>query len=896
MKIEVNRTVLSLSALAAALVCSGVANAQAADPVRTPDVAPGEAAAPSVEDPTESDQDVAAAEDSTIVVTGTSIRGVAPVGSQLIQVDQNYIQDSGVQSTAALLATIPQFDSFASRPTPISSGAAPTTPPSLRTLGPGATLSLLNSHRLVGIGTLSTVADPTSLPIAAIARVEVLTDGASATYGSDAIGGVLNVILRKDLDGVDARASVGVAQGYTQEVLSLVGGKTWATGSILIGGQYQHNNGLLGGRRDFITENFVPFGGTDNRTRSTALPNVTVGGTTFGFNGAGFTAVPNLTSAAQESDLIPASRKWTAVLNAEQRLGENVRLFADGHYGNLKTIFRLSPASDTLSFTITDANPFFRTPVPGATSVDVQQGAHQLLGHFHENIQDLEYWGVSGGGEIDFSEDWSGQLVANYGHSHSEVDQDVFDNGAFFAAVASTDPATAYDPFTGRTSPATIARITDAIATPGSTQTLFQATAAINGSLFALPGGDAKLALGGEYRRETYEGFGINGLRSAPMTTFINSDRDIWSAYGEVFLPLVGEDSGIPLMRRLDVSAALRHDRYSDFGSTTNPKVGVNWGVVDGLTLRGTYAKSFHAPSLADIRAIDDLVFYLPGVLAPGVLTPPGVTTPQNLILLAGGNLDLQPEKATTWSFGADFNPTFAPRLRASATYFDIDYTDRVVRTLFDFLPFVNPGATNRVVIFDPTEDQINERIVGLAPVGAPRFAPGEADLLIDARRINLGGSRVKGLDVTLAYSIDLGDGTLLADVNGTHLFSKITALVPGGDVLDELEQTATPEWRWRTHLGWKSGNFRANAFWSHLGGYNNVAVNPVQRVDSFDPIDVNFALEIPNSGFGKNFEIQFDIQNVFDEDPPFLLSGNGASALSSPIGRLFQVSVRVDF
>lgn len=838
--------------------------------------------------------EAAAAAEAEIVVTGTSIRGVAPVGSQLIQVGQAEIVERGVQSTAGLLATIPQLDSFSSRPTPEPSGRMPITPPSLRGLGAGATLSLLNSHRLAGIGTVSTTSDPTSLPIAAIARIEVVPDGASAIYGSDAIGGVINVILRKDLDGIDARASIGVADGYTEQVYSLVGGQTWSTGSILLGVQYQTNSALLGGERDYITNDFRSVGGGDNRSFFSAMPNVTtLAGVTYGYTGPGFSTSPNQVDTARESDLIPASRKWSAVLNAEQHVGDSVRLFGDAHYGNLRTDFRGSPASDALNFTIRQGqNPYFKSPVPGQTEVSVRQGQYEFLGQYHDNYQNLEYWGVNGGAEVELADKWSARVVANYSHTFTEVDQDVIDLAAFNDAVTSTNPATAYDPFTGQTSAATRARITDAIANPGSIQKLFQVTAGVNGSLFALPGGDVKLAVGGEYRKEVYAGFGVNGKRSAPVTTFINSKRNLWSVYGEIFLPVLGEDSNIPGIHRLDFTGAVRHDRYSDFGNTTNPKFGANWEIVEGLSVRGTYGKSFHAPSLSDLKAIDDLYFYLPGFPAGFLFTPPG-PDPFNLILLAGGNPNLKPEKATTWSLGVDYDPTFVPGLRLNATYFDIKYTDRVIVPIG--VAFLSPELTDLLVHFNPTAAEFAALTAGLSPVGTP-FPLEDTDLITDARRVNLGGSIVKGLDFSAAYSVDLGNSRLVADVNGSHFLSKKTITVPGAPLLDDLETTATPAWRFRTHVGWQSDRFRANVTWTHLGGYNNTNFLPVQRVRSFNPIDLNFAFKVPTDGLAKNFEFQIDVQNVFDEAPPPVYSGNGASALSSPIGRMILVGVRTEF
>lgn len=830
-----------------------------------------------------------------VVVTGTSIRGVAPVGSQLIQVGQADIIDRGVQTTADLLATIPQLDSFGSRPTPENGDRMPITGPSLRGLGTAATLSLLNSHRLVGIGTVSTTSDPTSLPIAAIARIEVVPDGASAIYGSDAVAGVVNVILRKDLNGVDVRTSLGTTDGYKEQLYSVVGGRTWSTGSILLGGQYQTNSALLGGDRDYITDDFTSVGGGDNRTLFSARPNVTTpGGVTYGYTGgtgpAAFSLAPNIVSPSREGDLIPGSRKWSGVLNVEQNVDDNIRLFGDAHYGNLHTDFRNSSARATgapLVYTITNANPYFQTPVPGVTSLVVQQGPYQFMGPFDHTYQDTEYWGVNGGAEVEFSKTWSGRISANYGHSFTEVDTDTFNGSAFADAVASTDPATAYDPFTSQTSPATLARIRNASRIRNSAQKLFQVSGTVNGSLFALPGGDAKLALGGEYRREGYDGFDSTGGR-ATVT------RNVSSAYGEAFLPVIGEDSDIPGVRRLDFTAALRHDRYSDFGNTTDPKFGANWEVVTGLTLRGTYGKSFHAPELADLEAVDDSYFYLPGLPAGTIFTP-HTGGPYNVILLAGGNPHLKPEKATTWSGGVDFNPTFAPHLRMNATYFDINYTDRVV-VPFD-LGFLTPELTNLLVHFNPSAADFAAMTAGLSPASSPPpFTLANTDFTLDARRINLGGSHVKGMDFNVAYRFDLGASKWVAEVNGTHFLSKETTTAPGASAIDDLATTATPAWRFRTHLGWELDRVRANVTWSHLGGYNNTSILPVQPVSSFNPVDLNVAYKIPSFGVGKDVEVQLSVQNVFDEAPPRLYSGNGASPLSSPIGRMVQIGVRVGF
>ena len=151
-----------------------------------------------------------------ILVTGTLIRGAAPTGSDLVTVSRDVIEASGVTTTAELLATVPQITSFNTTPVGSSNFSQPITPPNLRGIGLGATatLVLVNGHRMVGAGVLQTIPDPSAIPTSAIERVEIIADGASATYGSDAVGGVINMILRKDFDGFETTAQYGYGDGF----------------------------------------------------------------------------------------------------------------------------------------------------------------------------------------------------------------------------------------------------------------------------------------------------------------------------------------------------------------------------------------------------------------------------------------------------------------------------------------------------------------------------------------------------------------------------------------------------------------------------------------------------------------------------------------------------------
>jgi iron complex outermembrane receptor protein len=181
-----------------------------------------------------------------VVVTGTSIRGEQPTGSDLISVGRDDIIAIGAPTTADLLKKVPQLNSFNSVVrTGLSASTGTGSAPGLRNLNANATLVLMDGQRLVAENPLQTVPDPSSIPPAAIERIEIVADGASAIYGSDAVAGVINIILRKNLDGAETSIRKGWGQhGYDAIDLSQAFGKVWSTGSAMIVVGYNENSHL----------------------------------------------------------------------------------------------------------------------------------------------------------------------------------------------------------------------------------------------------------------------------------------------------------------------------------------------------------------------------------------------------------------------------------------------------------------------------------------------------------------------------------------------------------------------------------------------------------------------------------------------------------------------------
>ncbi len=385
-----------------------------------------------------------------MVVTGTSIRGIAPVGSNLVTVDTEFVAKTGANTIQDVLSSVPQLGTFNQAPVPTAnSDGLVSTAPNIRNIGQAQTLNLINGHRFVGAGHLQTISDPSIVPTAMVERIEVLPDGASAVYGSDAISGVVNVITRKDFDGLQLRVSGGVADGYLASNASALYGMTWATGGFAAAIEYTGNSHLNARDRDFVTTNFLATGGIDARSLSCPTPNVTVNGTNYSY--PGFTPGQSRCDLAKDADIYPKQDRVSFLANWHQDVAEGVRLHGDLFASRQDTNAHVGAGQ--INATIPNTNPFFTLP-PGvvATSESVTVRTQDLLGGPY--LTDRNYlttYGGTIGVDVDAFGDfvWSTYLTGSA--SVTGLYEQQYDSAALQAAAVGTTTATAYDPFQGRT-------------------------------------------------------------------------------------------------------------------------------------------------------------------------------------------------------------------------------------------------------------------------------------------------------------------------------------------------------------------------------------------------------------------------------------------------------------
>lgn len=862
--------------------------------------APVTGAEPEPEVPVESEE--------AIVVTGSSIRGIAPVGTNVAGIGREEIRESSAVSTNEAIATIPQLANFGGVPRAGGDFAGAPVTVNIRNLGASGgstTLVLVNGHRLVGQGIVQTIPDPSVVPAGLLDRIEVVLDGGSSVYGSDAIGGVVNLITRRSFDGIAANLRYGHADGYNSYDGDLTAGRTWDTGSAIVGFAYAKRDGILGIDRDFFSNDHRDRGGSDFRSAACAPGNITVAGTSYALPGrvAGTT---NRCDPTDYAHVIFPETRYNVFGTVTQDLGNRVEANVTGYWA------KRSPRPGFAQLTtsggvITSANPYFRA-IGAETSQSVTFSYAPVFGPTNVFRQELESWGVTPGLKWNIDGNWQLRASVNYGESTTESFQPTLNQAAVTAALVGTTTGTALNPYDlTATNADVLARIRDSARIARSRQELVQGRVIADGVLFSLGGGDVRLAVGVETLEETLRASLYDGpLDESARTNWAFGSRNVRSAFGELFVPLVGEGNALPGMRRLDLSASVRHDDYSDVGGQTNPKFGLNYEPFEGFVLRGAYGTSFHAPSLGDsVGAVDTQAT----VLATSTTRAPGSPASDLLrptIRIAGGNPDLKPETAETWSAGFEFRPPFLPGLRLSGSYFDVH-----MRDVIGLAPFAEPRlftdpTFTQYRIVDPTLAQARAFVGGIRLNGAlsldSLYAGASPYALIDARRTNLGDLKVRGLDFGAYYSGDLGSVRWDLSMAGSYTLER-TRIV-GATRTNELLNGSGPgpnrnlgrlNLIGTTRLQWEGLTGKATV--NYNGGFPVVGYASQTEVEPFVTTDLFLSYRLAIGARGDSVTLSLSVDNLFDEKPSFLNTANfGGVGLGSTFGRLVSVGVGTQF
>lgn len=804
----------------------------------------------------------------TVNVTGSRISRADIEGSlPVVVISREELDNSGEISVADFLRNT-TFNSFGSfRPQSGSSGQSNALL-SLRGLGSTRTLILIDGHRAPVSPSLGGGQDLNSIPLAAVERIEILSDGASAIYGSDAIGGVVNIITRKDYNGVEARFGLSrpSQDGGDTEEASLIFGAASDRGSLLGGMSYNTRDIVFQRDREFSRGGVSTFGNNYRGARQVSGPpgssnpadfratgflggvnNFAPGGRGCTFPGAftssGFCFYDFTALAADEA----AIDNSALFVRGEYQISDEWSTYMSGTVSRVESFGRYAPTPVQIFVPTSSPNNFVGAPVFLRHRL-VAAGPRDTL--IDSNLYDI-LWGFRGS---------LGIFDVDFGARHNEFSYNEFGRNyivatLFEAAVASgryniLDPlGNSPDVINGFK--ATINRDAFFII-----EEVF-GTASVD--LWEMGGGAAAVAFGGEFRSEEYEdrydSLSEGGVIAGSAGNSAAGDRDVRAVYAELLLPFTDI---------FEINLAGRYDEYSDYGSDFSPKISMRFQPFESLTFRGSYGEGFRAPTLDILNAAT--AFSADGVNDPATCIAfgqaPDCQTQIDAFVIANPNLSS--EQSKQFSVGLAWQPL--DWLDLTLDYYDIEIenliagigTGTIIACLNGQIP-CPPGVSNIPITAIPG-DATN----GL---GVSRLPNGQI-LFVQRGFANRGTLETSGADLNIRtnFAFDAGNLRNHLAVSYVDNFS-----FDGGE--NQAGSFGAPEYRASLYNSWQMGDFEFNYNVNHIGPSLSFTDFP-DDLPSYTTHDVQINWNVP-----WNATVTVGANNVTDKGPnldPFDSSGRG--------------------
>jgi outer membrane receptor protein involved in Fe transport len=892
--------------------------------------------APSIAAPGSASSDLPASGDEGIVVTGTRIaRDGAAAPTPVTVIGSDYLATRAATNIADVLNEIP---SFRGTSTPTTNGTSATTAGGnfidLRGLGSNRTLLLVDGKRHVPTSITGRV-DLNMIPSVLINRVEVVTGGASAVYGSDAVSGVVNLILKDKFEGIEGTvqgdvSELGDAEGYSAE---MVAGKSFLDGrlNVTVAGQLYRNNGAgsqytrdWGRRENFLVTN--PTAGNGQPTRiitgdvhsATMTPYglITSGplrGTQFDANGSAFpfnygTLVGSqyMVGGDGEGDnflhgfwLSPKIRRQLASIQVSYQATDDIELKSEFFYGRSHVTNESVAPFDFGTLTIGRDNAYLPASVAaamdarGLTSFGFGRFSLDVGANTPDNYTNTYRWVQSARGSLG---SWKWDAYYQFGkvdyHAHL---RGVRNNANYLAAIDSViDPATgraicrssltspsngcvAYNPFGDQASQESKDYVTGDL---WQDVTLKQHVAAANltGTVADLWAGPLAVSVGGEYRFESAHGtsdaLSQANAYAAGNYKPISGSFDVFEGYLEADLPLLRD---LPLVRSLDLNGAIRYADYSTSGGATTWKLGGTWEVFDGFRLRATRSRDVRAPNISEL-------------FSSAVSRIDSVTDPfrNNSLIFANtvtsGSTALTPEVAKTVTLGASYMAPWLPGLRASVDYYNISIRDAISSlTAQNILDRCYAGDT---------------ALCGLVQRGSDGLIS-----QINIAQINIASLKTRGVDFELSYTTPLLGGTLSWRNLATYVdkYEQSNGVVVQ-QLAGQFSEPGIPHWTGNSTLTYSQDRYSGSLTGRFVGGgkYDNRYVEGVDINDNsvtsrvYLNLSVQYDIWRAQSGEGK-IQAFVVVNNLLDKDPsvtPTSTSPTNA-AYFDVIGRAYRAGIR---
>jgi len=809
-----------------------------------------------------------------VEVTGTRLKRVEADGPTPVNVyTAKDIEQSGQPNLQRFLAGLNEVSASAgegSLSTPLGQGTV-----QLRGLPLGSTLVLINGRRIEAAGSSSAnFFNLNLIPMAAIERVEIVPVGSSAVYGGDALAGVVNVILKKSVDGVSVAANVGSGRGFGDGGLSLATGRQGADGSFMLLGSYSRATPLTEADRGFFQNaDYRRFGGPDARSRNCTPGTVSsISGANLPGLDSSFAAIPQMPGGQTPQLGDFQSTAGTANLCNRYTNGngyplvygeDTLAVHATGEHGIAGswsafgefTFARDRTGARDIGFLLTNVvvpasnlyNPFGQNVL--VTSILGQDNGSRGLARQTRFTRALA--GVRG----DLGRDWDAELTVSTirDDGGSQTFGANVDTAARTAALAASSPAAALNPFTtGRAASDEVLRGIWSDTDRQSHGRKDEVSGLIRGNLVRLPAGAVEAVAGVEAAKDRYD-------VSVPVQeTEIHDSRRNSAAYGELRAPLLTAGPAGSGWSLAALTLAARRDRYSDFGSSNTYQTGLELRPLRSLLLRASSATSFKPPTLLETNVGDsEDAAALYGLVDPARGGEP-ITSGT---VVSRTNKSLKPEHGRANSFGAVWEPEGSLGTRLGATYWQVR-VNGLVSLLSPQTALDNEALFPGFVTRGPSVDG----------------QPGPVTSVLYTYT-NFGSVDAAGTDMEAAYAWRGVIGRWVAAASATRTNEYQVVLAPGASAQDRLGRRYTdfwaPRWKSRVSLALDQGVWSLGLTGRYLGQYSDSGTS-ARRLGAYWMEDLAGSLDLkkclPNLAVAvKAASLSLSIANLSNRQPQFV-------------------------
>ncbi len=908
-----------------------LAQAIAEPAAATPDLPKGEAA------PSTNAAGAAQTQLEEVVVTGSSIKRINAETALPVQIlKREDIERTGATSVTELFQKLTVATStgstVAAQATGNGTGAISTI--SLRGLGSDRTLVLINGKRAAvygggSAGNAGSSVDISSIPIAAIERVEVLKDGASAVYGSDAIAGVVNFILRSNFQGFEASATGGTPTehgGGQQEIAWVYAGH----GDMVqngynaeIGANFEHDTPIMGASRPFAVR-YSPGYGNDVTSgfafpANVAIPAIPKTSTQPGRPGSTRNPlVPNCAPSLADPDfptqcrfdnspydsLQPEQKKFNLSFNGALRVIDGAQLYTEDSFARVKTLTTVQPVPLSFQNPLLAADPYnaflanllatqypnYHNPaaVPGTgafllpptspyypTAFATKNGINgQPLNLIYRDFANGVRNTLDTADTLRFVAGFKGDSAGwDYDtwllYNQVKVSEDLLSGYALYSKMMPLLDSGVINPFGPTADPAALAQAQADIFRGQDFQSK-TSIASWNGrasrELYALPYGPLSAAAGAEFRHET---FAYDPAVAMQIGDIAGQGGNVLPETASRNVESAFLEFNAALAKGLELDVAGRFDHYQGVGSTGNPKASVRWQPVQSLLLRGSAGTGFRAPSLTDLFAPQASSVTGNGTRDPiqcPVFNPNNPACSFQFTTITGGNPNLSPEKSQSYTLGMVVEPI--KDLSVDLDSFWIFLKNQIVVGGLSYTTILQNAQTAQQFANLVNRDA-NGQIISISQTNA-----------------NLFKSAVSGLDADVKYGFNLGTaGRLTLLGNGTYFYRYVTQN-PDGSWTSQLDKGATAvggvvtRWRHTVSAIYDTASWEASLTENYQKRYRDVASNITdvfRYVSAYETVDAQLIYR----GL-KSFDFTLGAKNLFNREPPY---ANYASSANNFVG-----------